>query len=96
MLQMKFLPIRCGYLGSWRTASVMFQVAMRCTQVGAVVRGTVASVKPYGIFVRMEGFRANALVHLSQVQTLRYVLALSLCRNVLIGRVDNRSARHFT
>ena len=36
-------------------------------QVGAVLRGAVSSVKPYGLFVRLDGFRANALVHLSQV-----------------------------
>ncbi len=40
----------------------------RAAQVGAVLRGTVSSVKPYGLFVRLEGFRANALVHLSQVR----------------------------
>lgn len=59
----------------------------RCAaQVGAVVRGTVASVKPYGIFVRMEGFRANALVHLSQVQMPRCPVERHLsCRPVLIA-----------
>lgn len=51
-----------------------------------MVRGTVASVKPYGIFVRMEGFRANALVHLSQVQKPRCPMErLLFCRTVLVA-----------
>lgn len=37
-------------------------------QVGSVLQAIVASVKPYGIFVRLRGFRANGLVHLSQVK----------------------------
>ena len=36
-------------------------------QVGAILQGCVASVKPYGLFVRLDGFRANGLVHSSQV-----------------------------
>ena len=42
-------------------------------------------MKPYGIFVRMEGFRANALVHLSQVQMPRCPRKRHLfCRTVLV------------
>ena len=36
-------------------------------QVGQVLEAMVATVKPFGIFVRLKGFRANGLVHLSQV-----------------------------
>ncbi|BDA46039.1 probable nucleolar protein of 40 kDa [Coccomyxa sp. Obi] len=36
-------------------------------EVGSVLQAMVASVKPYGIFVRLKGFRANGLVHLSQI-----------------------------
>jgi predicted RNA-binding protein with RPS1 domain len=39
-------------------------------QVGSVIQASVASVKPYGIFVRLKGFRANGLVHLSQVHSI--------------------------
>ena len=37
-------------------------------QVGSVLEASVASVKPYGIFVKLKGYRANGLVHLSQVR----------------------------
>ena len=40
----------------------------RFLQVGSVLEASVASVKPYGIFVKLKGFRANGLVHLSQVR----------------------------
>ena len=35
--------------------------------IGSVQRASIRSIKPYGVFVQMEGFRSNALVHLSQV-----------------------------
>ncbi|KAK9817647.1 hypothetical protein WJX72_000130 [[Myrmecia] bisecta] len=35
--------------------------------VGSIQHATVASVKPYGVFVKMDGFKANGLVHSSQV-----------------------------
>lgn len=35
--------------------------------LGSVQRASIRSVKPFGVFVQMEGFRSNALVHLSQV-----------------------------
>ncbi|CAL5227873.1 g10913 [Coccomyxa viridis] len=36
-------------------------------EVGQILEAMVATVKPFGIFVRLKGFRANGLVHLSQV-----------------------------
>ncbi|XP_024543783.1 nucleolar protein of 40 kDa [Selaginella moellendorffii] len=33
----------------------------------SICRGRVHSVKPFGLFVRLEGYRAHGLVHLSQV-----------------------------
>lgn len=36
-------------------------------EIGSVQRASIRSIKPYGVFVQMEGFRSNALVHLSQV-----------------------------
>jgi len=35
--------------------------------LGAVLRGRVADVKPYGLFVSLDGYRRNGLVHSSQV-----------------------------
>ena len=35
--------------------------------VGAILRGRVASVRPFGIFVRMDGFRRDGLVHCTHV-----------------------------
>lgn len=35
--------------------------------MGSVLEAAVASVKPFGLFVRLKGYRANGLVHLSQV-----------------------------
>ena len=37
-------------------------------QVGSILEAMVATVKPFGLFVRLKGFRANGLVHLSQVR----------------------------
>ncbi len=36
-------------------------------QVGSILEAMVATVKPFGLFVRLKGYRANGLVHLSQV-----------------------------
>ncbi|KAL3145372.1 hypothetical protein ABBQ38_001624 [Trebouxia sp. C0009 RCD-2024] len=36
-------------------------------ELGSIQRASIRSIKPYGVFVQMEGFRSNALVHLSQV-----------------------------
>ena len=35
--------------------------------VGAVLRGVVASVRPFGVFVRMDGYARDGLVHCTQV-----------------------------
>lgn len=35
--------------------------------MGSIQKASIRSIKPYGVFVQMEGFRSNALVHLSQV-----------------------------
>ena len=35
-------------------------------QVGSILEASVASHKPFGIFVRLKGYQANGLVHLSQ------------------------------
>ena len=40
-------------------------------EIGSIQRASVRSIKPYGVFVQMEGFRSNALVHLSQVPSAR-------------------------
>ena len=40
---------------------------MYFAQVGSVLEAMVATVKPFGMFVRLKGYRANGLVHLSQV-----------------------------
>jgi hypothetical protein len=37
-------------------------------EVGTVHRATVATVKPFGVFVRIQGFRSNGLVHFTQVR----------------------------
>lgn len=42
--------------------------------LGSVQRASIRSIKPYGVFVQMEGFRSNALVHLSQVPPARSAL----------------------
>lgn len=36
-------------------------------EVGSIHQASVRSVKPFGLFVQLPGFRANGLVHLSQV-----------------------------
>ena len=36
-------------------------------EMNSVHRAEVASIKPFGVFVRMEGYRTNGLVHVSQV-----------------------------
>lgn len=36
--------------------------------MGSVHRATVARVQPYGLFVRLEGYRKNGLVHAFQVR----------------------------
>ena len=41
---------------------------MTFKQVGSILEAVVATVKPFGLFVRLKGFRANGLVHLSQVR----------------------------
>ena len=54
-------------------------------ELGSIQRASIRSIKPYGVFVQMEGFRSNALVHLSQVPTARsealhyYATWLSFC-----------------
>lgn len=35
--------------------------------IGSVHKASVMSIKPFGVFVAMEGFRSNGLVHLTQV-----------------------------
>lgn len=35
--------------------------------LGSIHRANVATIKPFGVFVRIQGFRINGLVHLSQV-----------------------------
>ena len=40
-------------------------------ELGSVQKATIRSIKPYGVFVQMEGFRSNALVHLLQVPQCR-------------------------
>lgn len=35
--------------------------------VGSIHRGTVQSIRPFGVFVRLEGFRRQGLVHASQI-----------------------------
>lgn len=40
-------------------------------ELGSIQRASIRSFKPYGVFVQMEGFRCNALVHLSQVPVTR-------------------------
>ncbi len=54
-------------------------------QVNTVVQASVASVKPYGIFVRLKGFRANGLVHLSQVGAITVHSVLGSCQMTLLG-----------
>lgn len=36
-------------------------------EMNSVHKAEVASIKPFGVFVRMEGYRTNGLVHVSQV-----------------------------
>jgi hypothetical protein len=36
-------------------------------EVGSIHRATVAAIKPFGVFVRIQGFRSNGLVHFTQV-----------------------------
>ena len=36
--------------------------------IGSVHKASVMSIKPFGVFVAMEGFRSNGLVHLTQVR----------------------------
>lgn len=36
-------------------------------ELGSIQKAAVRSIKPYGVFVQMEGFRSNALVHVFQV-----------------------------
>ena len=40
-------------------------------ELGSIQKASIRSIKPYGVFVQMEGFRSNALVHLSQVPQCR-------------------------
>ena len=40
-------------------------------ELGSIQRASIRSIKAYGVFVQMEGFRSNALVHLSQVPITR-------------------------
>ena len=47
-------------------------------ELGSIQRASIRSIKPYGVFVQMEGFRSNALVHLSQVPIARSAAWLSL------------------
>lgn len=46
-------------------------------ELGSIQRASIRSIKPYGVFVQMEGFRSNALVHLSQVPQCRSDKVLS-------------------
>lgn len=43
------------------------QLILFRAQVGSILEAMVATVKPFGLFVRLKGYRANGLVHLSQV-----------------------------
>ena len=36
-------------------------------EINSVHKSEVASIKPFGVFVRLEGYRTNGLVHVSQV-----------------------------
>lgn len=36
-------------------------------ELDSVHKATIASLRPFGAFVRLEGYRANGLVHVSQV-----------------------------
>ena len=40
-------------------------------ELNSVHRAEVASIKPFGVFVRMQGYRTNGLVHVSQVAPSR-------------------------
>lgn len=35
--------------------------------LGSIHRANVATIKPFGVFVRIHGFRSNGLVHFTQV-----------------------------
>lgn len=37
-------------------------------ELGSVHRATIASLRPFGAFVRLEGFRSNGLIHFSQAR----------------------------
>lgn len=43
------------------------QLILFRAQVGSILAAMVDTVKPFGLFVRLKGYRANGLVHLSQV-----------------------------
>lgn len=75
----------CSHCRKGAVTGALCQAGERAVaaQVGAVLRGTVASVKPYGIFVRLEGFRANALVHLSQASALGCHLSVYAAQQAL-------------
>jgi len=36
-------------------------------EIGSVHKASVVSIRPFGAFVRLEGFQSNGLVHVSQV-----------------------------
>ena len=40
-------------------------------ELGSIQRASIRSIKPYGVFVQMDGFQSNALVHLSQAPIAR-------------------------
>lgn len=44
--------------------------------IGSVHKASVMSIKPFGVFVAMEGFRSNGLVHLTQVRLPAHVNSL--------------------
>ncbi len=46
--------------------------------VGTTHRATVQSVKSYGAFVRLEGYKSNGLVHSSQVSLVQSMAPASL------------------
>lgn len=55
-------------------------------EIGSVHKARILSIRPFGAFVQIEGYRANGLVHVSQVIFL-YLLEQILSQSILILRL---------
>ena len=65
-----------------RTAGSRADVSDNPPAVGSIHHATVVSMKPFGLFVELQGFRRNGLVHNSQIS-----------EDVIFSREDDDEAK---